>query len=113
MPQPYYLDYLYLLTVADICGTNPTLWNSWKDSLLKELYHAAKHMLHKEQELMDESMLIRVRKQNALSALIAEGVASKTVEQLWIQFKDKYFCMSLLKSLHVTPRQYWLALISL
>ncbi|KTD59790.1 PII uridylyl-transferase [Legionella sainthelensi] len=91
LPQPYYLDYLYLLTVADICGTNPTLWNSWKDSLLKELYHAAKHMLHKEQELMDESMLIRVRKQNALSALIAEGVASKTVEQLWMQFKDKYF----------------------
>ncbi|KTD09227.1 PII uridylyl-transferase [Legionella gratiana] len=91
LPQPYYLDYLYLLTVADIYGTNPTLWNSWKDSLLKELYHATKHMLHKEQELMDESVLIGMRKQYALSTLTAEGIAPKKVEYLWAQFKDKYF----------------------
>lgn len=91
LPKPYYLDYLYLLTVADICGTNPTLWNSWKDSLLKELYRAAKHMLHKEQELMDNSILIETRKQQALSTLTAEGAEPKTVEQLWEQFKDKYF----------------------
>ncbi|MGL5741276.1 MAG: [protein-PII] uridylyltransferase [Legionella sp.] len=91
LPQPYYLDYLYLLTVADICGTNPTLWNSWKDSLLKELYRAAKHLLHKEQELMDEKELIKVRKYSALSLLIAEGATSQAVEDLWTPFKDKYF----------------------
>ncbi|WP_193393424.1 [protein-PII] uridylyltransferase [Legionella steelei] len=91
LPHPHYLDYLYLLTVADICGTNPTLWNSWKDSLLKELYRAAKHMLHKEQELMDETELIKVRKHYALSLLVTEGIKTKTVEDLWEQFKDKYF----------------------
>jgi [protein-PII] uridylyltransferase len=91
LPQPYYLDYLYLLTVADICGTNPNLWNAWKDSLLKELYGAAKHFLHKEQELMDEAALIAVRKHYALTMLISEGISLKAVEALWMQFKDRYF----------------------
>lgn len=91
IPEPYYLDYLYLLTVADICGTNPTLWNSWKDSLLKELYHSAKHMMHKKQELMDEAALISARKHYALKALIEEGMAQNLVQKLWDQLKDKYF----------------------
>ncbi|KTD51114.1 [protein-PII] uridylyltransferase [Legionella quateirensis] len=91
LPQPRYLDYLYLLTVADICGTNPTLWNAWKDSLLKELYRAAKHMLHKEQELMDETELINTRKQLARDILISEHISDESIQQLWSQFKSKYF----------------------
>lgn len=91
LPKPYYLDYLYLLTVADICGTNPTLWNAWKDSLLKELYKAAKHMLHKERELMDETSLITARKHYALNILLSEGYTAVAVQNLWSQFKGKYF----------------------
>lgn len=91
LPSAHYLDYLYLLTVADICGTNPHLWNAWKDSLLKELYRAAKHMLHKEQELLDETTLITLRKQYALGVLISEGVSPKAINDLWAHFKDKYF----------------------
>lgn len=91
LPHPRYLDYLYLLTVADICGTNPSLWNAWKDSLLKELYRAAKHMLHKEQELMDETALISIRKQYALNILVMEGIAPEAIKNLWSQFRGKYF----------------------
>ncbi|MCL9683698.1 [protein-PII] uridylyltransferase [Legionella maioricensis] len=91
LPHPGYLDYLYLLTVADICGTNPALWNAWKDSLLKELYRATKHMFHKEQELMDETALIAARKQYALSIMISEGISPETIQQLWDKFKGKYF----------------------
>ncbi len=39
------LNYLYLLTVADIRSTNPNLWNNWKDALLKQLYHSTKHVI--------------------------------------------------------------------
>jgi [protein-PII] uridylyltransferase len=39
------LDYLYLLTVADIAGTSAKLWNSWKSKLLQDLYASARYML--------------------------------------------------------------------
>ena len=41
------LDYLYLLTIADIRGTNPDLYTDWKDSLLKELYISCKAYFRK------------------------------------------------------------------
>ena len=41
------LNYLYLLTVADIRSTNPKLWNNWKDALLQQLYSATKHVIRR------------------------------------------------------------------
>ncbi|HFA7703588.1 TPA: [protein-PII] uridylyltransferase [Neisseria gonorrhoeae] len=35
------LSALYLLTISDIRGTNPKLWNAWRASLLESLFHAA------------------------------------------------------------------------
>jgi [protein-PII] uridylyltransferase len=43
--DPTRLDYLYLLTVADIRATDPKRWNGWKDALLKELYHSTRRAL--------------------------------------------------------------------
>ncbi len=41
------LNYLYLLTVADIRSTNPKLWNNWKDALLRQLYRATKTVIRR------------------------------------------------------------------
>jgi [protein-PII] uridylyltransferase len=91
LPKREYLDYLYLLTVADICGTNPTLWNAWKDSLLKELYNAAKLMMHQEKTLVDETSLIALRQTQAMAILVQDAVALKEIQALWEHFKGTYF----------------------
>lgn len=91
LPESRYIDYLYLLTVADICGTNPALWNAWKDSLLKELYFAAKQAMRQEKILLDETTLINTRRQQALDILTHDNIDQLDVEALWHNFKGPYF----------------------
>ncbi|GGI75701.1 [protein-PII] uridylyltransferase [Legionella impletisoli] len=91
LPKAHYLDYLYLLTVADICATNPNLWNAWKDSLLKELYYASKNAMTTEKKLLDEHVLIEQRRSKALTILKNEGLKEEAVLNLWRNFKGKYF----------------------
>ena len=42
-----HLDYLYVLTVADVRGTNPKLWNNWKASLFAEFYERTQQALRR------------------------------------------------------------------
>ena len=93
LPKSEYLDYLYLLTVADICATNPTLWNAWKDSLLKELYFSSKRFFLQEQVLFDESTLIQTRREQALSILLSDSNLrdASIIYALWQNFKGNYF----------------------
>jgi [protein-PII] uridylyltransferase len=42
------LDYLYLITYADLSAVNPAVWTSWKSELLSELYLKSKAMLEKQ-----------------------------------------------------------------
>lgn len=91
LPQAEHLDYLYLLTVADICATNPTLWNAWKDSLLKELYFAAKEAMSAEKKLLDEHALVSLRREQALNLLKKDGLQETNIMALWRHFKGKYF----------------------
>jgi len=91
LPDRNYLDHLYLLTVADICGTNPALWNAWKDSLLKELYVSTKQAMRQEKLLLDEATLISKRRQQALDILLNEDLNTLDVQALWQNFKGNYF----------------------
>ena len=86
------LGYLYLLTVSDIRATNPELWNSWKASLLRELYHRTKRALRRGLENPEdrEERIEEIRKE-ARALLIAEGVTASDIERVWTQFDDDYF----------------------
>ena len=85
------LDYLYLLTVADIRGTNPELWNTWKDALLLELYSATRRALKEGPEnLATRAQLIdehRVAARNKLQG----DVAPRHIDNLWQYLDDDYF----------------------
>jgi [protein-PII] uridylyltransferase len=87
-----YLNHLYLLTVADIRATSPKLWNSWKDSLLKELYNAAHTALRKGlQEPASQQVQISETKQEARKELHEQGISDQTIDQTWMHFNDDYF----------------------
>jgi len=87
-----HLNMLYCLTVADICATNEDTWNSWKSSLLRDLYYQTLKMLRRGLEnppdLRDR---IRDRKAKALATLAAKGVKEKMVRPIWARFKLNYF----------------------
>ncbi len=87
-----HLDYLYLLTVADIRGTNPTLWNSWKDSLLTELYKSTKRALRRGLEhIIDSTERITAVKQQAYTLLKQHALDDASIEKIWHELGDDYF----------------------
>jgi [protein-PII] uridylyltransferase len=86
------LDYLYLLTVADMRATNPKLWNGWKDSLLVSLYKQTKRALARGLENpMDREDRIRETKVSAGKQLQTKGADKTAVNQLWQSLSDDYF----------------------
>src|SRR5690625_2842702 len=69
MGDQKHLDYLYLLTVADINGTNQKLWNSWRASLMRQLYLETKRALHRGLENnVDKQEVIEDRKSTRLNS---------------------------------------------
>lgn len=87
-----HLDHLYLLTVADIRATNPTLWNSWRDSLLMELYTATKRALRRGLgNPIDEEELIHETQDQARRRLQLGGLHHMTARAIWKRFTDDYF----------------------
>lgn len=87
-----HLDYLYLLTVADIIGTSPRLWNAWKDRLLADLYVAARYALRSDLALpLRTGARVRVCRERALALLAAEGFDADQVAGVWSDFPDLSF----------------------
>ena len=86
------LAYLYVLTVADVRGTNPKLWNSWKDTLFWELYELTKRALRRGlTNPIDADELVSETKAQAEQLLRQSGVAQDAWEAVWSSFKTEYF----------------------
>ena len=86
------LELLVCLTVADICATNPELWNSWKRTLLAELFHSTQRALRRGLENpVDVRDRIRHNQQMASALLRKKGFSAREIEVLWLRFKADYF----------------------
>ncbi|MEA5444385.1 [protein-PII] uridylyltransferase [Gammaproteobacteria bacterium AB-CW1] len=87
-----HLDYLYILTVADVRATNPELWNSWKASLFSELYQNTSRALRRglvnpvaREELINET------KRETLEQLDSAGINTEAVRGIWSALPGDYF----------------------
>jgi len=83
------LELLYILTVADIRATSRSLWNSWKDSLLRELTISTLGYLKNEQIRQLEPG--EDTKNAALKILTASGYKADKIEYYWQHLDESYF----------------------
>jgi len=86
------LNYLYVLTVADMRATNPLLWNSWKATLLNELYNGSNQVFRSgtgSEELRHEQM--RATRREAHDLLLQAGLSEDKINQLWERLPEEYF----------------------
>jgi [protein-PII] uridylyltransferase len=87
-----HLDHLYLLTIADIIGTSPKLWNAWKDRLLADLYTSTRFALRSDlTPPAHAGMRLRETRERALAMLVAEHVAADDIAGVWAEFPDLSF----------------------
>jgi [protein-PII] uridylyltransferase len=91
-----HLDNLYLLTLADIRGTSPKVWNAWKGQLLLELYDATRKALrqgvakpHNVREHVEDDK--RAALELISQQLGARQFSEESVQQFWNTLPGDYF----------------------
>jgi [protein-PII] uridylyltransferase len=82
------LNALYLLTVADVRGTSPKVWNAWKSRLMDSLYHAVHSLLRGDGSGGD---IVATRREEALAVLRLYGLADDGRPSLWKRMDSSYF----------------------
>ena len=87
-----HLNYLYLLTVADIKGTNPALWNNWKEALLADLYQKTLLVLRRGLENpINKEVLIKETRQQALQLIRNIKKMKLDINSFWDNLGEDYF----------------------
>lgn len=88
MRDERHLTALYLLTVSDIRGTSPKVWNAWKSRLLESLYHATCRFLCGAASAGEQ---LHERQSEALSILRQHAVPESAAHKLWGKLDEGYF----------------------
>jgi len=83
------LTALYLLTVADIRGTSPKVWNAWKGKLLEDLYRLTLTALGGAQP--DRGTVLALRREEASAEVRRLGLRDESRDQFWRQLDVAYF----------------------
>ncbi len=87
-----HLDNLYLLTVADMRGTSPTVWNAWKGRLLSQLHSATTRLLRRGlAEPIDLEAHVADLRKSALERLRPTGLPEEQVSRFWRDLDAEYF----------------------
>lgn len=82
-----YLVALYLLTVADVKGTSPKIWNAWKSKLMEDLFQLTRRYM---KEGATTNHLDEIREQ-AAATLNLYALNPESYRLLWAQLDDNYF----------------------
>jgi [protein-PII] uridylyltransferase len=92
MRDVMHLDYLYVLTIADINATNQSLWNSWRATLMRKLYTDTKRALRRglENPVNKEDRIEQIQNE-AIVILKHQGVDTDSFTSLWSTIGDDYF----------------------
>jgi [protein-PII] uridylyltransferase len=83
------LTALYLLTVADIRGTSPKVWNAWKAKLLEDLFRAARRVLAGEAPRLETALADKQAEAARLLRLYA--LSEHVQDALWAELDTTYF----------------------
>ena len=80
---------LYLLTVADIRGTSPKVWNAWKGKLLEDLFLIAQRRLAGTAPTVENSQ--RARQDEARATLRLYAIDDAAIDTFWRKLDTAYF----------------------
>ena len=102
--DPRRLAALYLLTVADIRGTSPKVWNAWKGKLLEDLYHAVQARMAGGDEAVAD---IAGKQAEARVNLALYGLPSDAADALWKHLDTRYFVRFDARDMAWQARMLW------
>lgn len=86
-----YLNHLYVLTVADMTATNPQLWNSWRATLMRQLYIQARRILRADIDAPTNRQDMIANNRELTEQLLTDDPDKAIIQALWQELGDEYF----------------------